>query len=161
MKSLWHETVNLPEFPSLDRDIKTDVLIIGGGIAGILTAHFLQEKGVPYILVEKNRLCGGTTGNTTAKITYQHGLIYSRILKSYGAETARIYLMANRKAFEKFAELCRDTDCDYEKKDNFVYSKTDRQKLEDEMDALEKIGYDAGLVESTPPARPYRRRGLL
>ena len=61
MKSLWNETVCRQDFPSLKSDIKTDVLIIGGGIAGILTAYFLQENGVPYILVEKDRICSGTT----------------------------------------------------------------------------------------------------
>ena len=30
MKSVWQETVQLPEFPQLKNDIRTDVLIIGG-----------------------------------------------------------------------------------------------------------------------------------
>lgn len=76
MKSIWLNESKLPEFPELNKDIKTDVLIIGGGIAGILTAYFLHKNGVKYALVEKGRICSGTTGNTTAKITYQHGLIY-------------------------------------------------------------------------------------
>ena len=73
MTSLWSDTAALPSFPSLEGDITTDVLIIGGGIAGIMTAYFLHQRGIKYILVEKNRICSGTTGNTTAKITFQHG----------------------------------------------------------------------------------------
>lgn len=147
MKSLWNETVSHPDFPTLQSDIKTDVLIIGGGIAGILTAYFLQENGVPYILVEKERICSGTTGNTTAKITFQHGLIYDKILRSSGLEKARIYLRANCAAFEKYAELCKSIDCEYEIKNNYVYSLYDRQKLDDEIRALSKIGYNALLAE--------------
>ena len=79
MRSVWSETVKLPQFPSQNDDIKTDVLIIGGGIAGILTAYFLQQNGVDYVLVEKGRICSGTTQNTTAKITVQHGLVYQKI----------------------------------------------------------------------------------
>ena len=150
MRSLWKATVSLPEFPELVGDVRTDVLIIGGGIAGILTAYLLHEKGVRYVLVEKGRICSGTTGNTTAKITFQHGLIYDKILKSDGTEAARKYLAANRAAFDKYAELCGKTDCDYEIKDNYVYSTDDRRKLEKEVEALEKIGYIADLCENVP-----------
>lgn len=150
MRSLWKATASLPEFPELVGDVRTDVLIIGGGIAGILTAYLLHEKGVRYVLVEKGRICSGTTGNTTAKITFQHGLIYDRILKSDGTEAARKYLEANRAAFDKYAELCGKTDCDYEIKDNYVYSTDDRRKLEKEVEALEKIGYIADLCENVP-----------
>lgn len=143
MKSVWQANTKLPEFPELDRDTKTDVLVIGGGIAGILTAYFLHQNGVKYILVEKNRICSGTTQNTTAKITFQHGLIYHKIFKSSGAEAAHKYLNANKLAFEKYAQMCRNIGCDYETKDNYVYSVNDRKQLENEMNALSRIGYKA------------------
>ncbi len=148
MESIWQKGVQLPSFPKLNGDISTDVLIIGGGITGILTAYFLKQNGVDCVLVEKHRICSGTTGHTTAKITYQHGLIYHKLLKSGGAETARKYLEANHFAFSKYAELCGQIDCDYEIKDNYVYSVSDRKKLEDEMLSLEKIDYKAELRES-------------
>ncbi len=150
MKSLWNETVTRRDFPTLEGDTETEVLIIGGGIAGILTAYFLQENGVPYILVEKDRICGETTGNTTAKITFQHGLIYHKLLKSYGPETAKMYLQANRAAFEKYAELCHDIDCEYEIKNNYVYVTDDRRKLDEELEALSNIGYNAMLASDLP-----------
>ena len=147
MKSVWEETVKLPRFPQLNKDIRTDVLIIGGGIAGILTAYYLHQNGVKYTLVEKGRICSGTTRNTTAKITYQHGLNYQKLLNSGGLEAAQKYLSANRKAFEAYAAICAKIDCDYEVKDNYVYSIHDRKKLKNEMDALRKIGYPAELCE--------------
>lgn len=150
MKSLWIENVHRPDFPTQKGDISTGVLIIGGGIAGILTAYFLQEKGIPYILVEKDRICGKTTQNTTAKITVQHGLIYSKILRSYGAEKAQMYLRANQAAFEEYAKICNKIDCDYEIKDNYVYSTDSRKQLEAEIDALSRIGYSAALCEKLP-----------
>lgn len=150
MTSLWRDTAELPSYPSLNGDIKTDVLIIGGGIAGILTAYFLRRRGVEYVLVEKDRICGGTTGNTTAKITFQHGLIYDKIIKSSGEERARLYLEANKAAFKIFAELCKNIDCDYEIKDNYVYSTDDRRCIEAEIAALDKIGYKADFVKNLP-----------
>ncbi len=150
MRSLWNETVTRPAFPTLESDTETDVLIIGGGIAGILTAYFLQQNDVPYILVEKDRICGGTTGNTTAKITFQHGLCYHKMLRSSGLERADMYLQANRMAFGKYAALCREIDCGYEIKNNYVYATDDRQKLEDEISALSKIGYNAVFAKDLP-----------
>lgn len=148
MKSVWQTNTKLPEFPKLDKDVKTDVLIIGGGVAGILTAYFLHQNRVKYILVEKDKICSGTTQNTTAKITFQHGLIYQKILKSGGIEAAQKYLNANRLAFDKYAEMCRNIECDYVTKNNYVYSASGRKQLESEMDALSKIGYKAELCEN-------------
>ncbi len=148
MKSVWQDTA-LPEFAQLDGDIKTDVLIIGGGIAGILTAYFLHQNGIKYILVEKNRICGENTGNTTAKITVQHGLLYNKLLHSSGESAAKQYYQANAAAFDRYAELCRTIQCEYEIKDNFVYS-LDSQKLEKEMEALQKIGCCAEFCKEIP-----------
>ena len=159
MKSLWQDTVRLPRFEQLTRDIHTDVLIIGGGIAGILTAYLLHQSGVKYVLVEKESICSGTTQNTTAKITFQHGLNYHKILKSGGLEAAQQYLTANKRAFEKYAELCGRINCDYEIKDNYVYSVDDRQKLEEEMDALRRIGYQAELCNK--PNIPIQTVGAV
>lgn len=150
MNSVWEIDSELPKFPALEKDISTDVFIIGGGLAGVLTAYILQEKGIDYTLVEKDRICSGITKNTTAKITYQHGLVYQKLLKSYGLEKAQMYLQANKKAFDKYAWMCRDIDCDYEIKDNYVYSEDNRKKLEDEIRALERINLKAEFCENIP-----------
>lgn len=64
-------------------------------MAGILCAHFLRQAGVDCVLAEADRLCAGATGNTTAKITSQHGLVYDGLLRRFGAEKAGMYLHAN------------------------------------------------------------------
>lgn len=150
MESIWQKNLSLPSFSTLNKDIKTDVLIIGGGIAGILTAYFLHRKGIDCVLVEKNRICSGNTGNTTAKITIQHGLIYDKILQSAGREKAQMYLKANQAALDKYKELCRSIDCDYEEKDNFVYAVDKINKIKNELYALDKIGYKAEFHEKLP-----------
>ena len=80
INSIWPEASNAPKFQALKTDAKTDVLIIGGGIAGILCAYMLKQAGTEYMLVEADRICQGITRNTTAKITAQHGLIYDKLL---------------------------------------------------------------------------------
>ena len=150
MESIWKKTAELPQFPKLEKDIKTDVLIIGGGIAGLLTAHFLTEKGAECIVVEKDRICNKTTANTTAKITLQHGLCYDKIFKSYGYDVTKAYYEANLSALKEYEKLSAKIHCDYEKKDNYVYSLNDRKVLERELKTLEKIGCGADFIEHLP-----------
>ncbi len=145
-KSLW-EDVRLPRFPKLKGDISTDVLIIGGGIAGLLTAYFLQKSGVEYIIAEQNTICSGVTAKTTAKITLQHGFNYQKILSSCGTEIAQGYYLANKKALDTYKEICKDIDCDFEIKDNYVYS-YNAGKIKNELSALSKIGCQADFAEN-------------
>ena len=150
MDSVWTQTAHIPRFEPLTSDLKTDVLIIGGGMAGLLCAYRLSRAGIDYALVEKGDLCGGITKNTTAKITAQHGLIYDRLIRRFGEEKARLYLEANRSALEDFRTLSREYACDFEEQDSFVYSLGDRQKIEKELTALQKLGVDADAPEHLP-----------
>ena len=95
MESIWHKTIQLPQFPQLKGDVSTDVLVIGGGMAGLLCAYQLKKAGVDCVVAERKRIASGITGNTTAKVTCQHGLIYSKLAKKGGLEAAKLYLQAN------------------------------------------------------------------
>lgn len=159
MESVWKTSTEPLEFDALCGDIKTDVLIIGGGICGLLCAHMLKEASVDYILVEADRICNGITKNTTAKLTFQHGLIYDNLIKSLGKEKAMMYLCANRNALYKYFELCEKTDCDFSKKDAYVYSLNNRQKIENEIKAYKALGVDAEFVSST--ALPFDIAGAV
>lgn len=158
-KSVWSDSINLPEFEKLKGDIKTNVLIIGGGMCGILCAYLLKQAGIDYVLVEADRICEGITKNTTAKITSQHGLIYNKLIKSYGKEKAELYLTANEKAIEKYRELAKDIDCDFEEKDAYTYSLKDRQKIIDEVEAVKSLGFPAQFAEETE--LPFEIKGAI
>ena len=83
MKSIWEKDLPRLKFDTLDGNKSTDVLIVGGGIAGILCAYKLKTAGINCILAEATEICGGITKNTTAKITLQHGLIYDKMIKRF------------------------------------------------------------------------------
>lgn len=134
----------------MKRDIKTDVLIIGGGMAGILCAHALAQAGVQYALVEAGRICGGITKNTTAKITSQHGLIYDKLIKRFSVERAKLYLEANQAALDAFRELCKDIDCGFEEKDAYAYSLDDTLCIERELNALYALDFKAEFAQELP-----------
>ena len=90
IKSLWSDTATLPTFPPLSRDEKAEVCIVGGGMAGILCAYFLEQAGVSYILCEADTIGGGTTAGTTAVISAQHDTLYQTLMKNKGYTKARL-----------------------------------------------------------------------
>ncbi len=150
MQSIWSKTSVMPSFEPLRGDRRTQVLIIGGGIGGLLCAYHLQQAGVDCLLVEAKEICSGVTENTTAKITSQHGLCYHRIAKRYGMEAAGLYLEANEQAVAKYRRLCKSIDCGYEERNNYVYTLRDRRDMERELTVLHRLGFSGEFREELP-----------
>lgn len=149
----------MPVFPSLQKDLHTDVLIIGGGMTGILCAYRLAKAGVDYALIEADRICNGVTRNTTAKITSQHGLIYHKLLRMHGSSIARAYYKANEAAIRAYEDLAGSVDCDFERQDNYIYCVDSLKPLEAERAALARLGIPADLVKET--ALPFPVVGAI
>ncbi|MEK4539034.1 FAD-binding oxidoreductase [Peribacillus sp. FSL K6-1552] len=80
----------LSSFSKLETDITTDVLIVGSGITGFISAYLLAKQGVKVTFIEAGEILNGTTGHTTAKITVQHGLVYDQFITDHGEEKARL-----------------------------------------------------------------------
>lgn len=158
-KSVWTDSIEIPQFESLNGDRKTDVLIIGGGLCGLLCAYFLQRAGIDYILVEGDRIAKGITKNTTAKITFLHGLVYSNIINSIGKEKAQMYLNANKAALQEYEKMCGSMDCDFEKKSAYTYSMKNRQKIENEVHALHRLGINAEFTDDLE--LPFKTAGAV
>ncbi len=150
MASLWKRSADFPRFDSLNGEKTADVVIIGGGICGLSTAYFLKQSGVNCVVLEANKIASGTTMNTTAKITSQHGLIFADMVKRFGEEKTLMYLKANENAINKYRELSEKYPCDFEIKPSFVYSRSDRAKLEREVSALNKIGFKSRFANDLP-----------
>ena len=150
MHSIWEKNHVPGGFPALDKNIRTDVLIIGGGMCGLLCAYLLHHAGIDYQLVEAETLCTGITKNTTAKITLQHGLIYDKLIRKFGPEKAEQYLLANSSALKKYASLCQSIDCGFEYKDSYVYSLDNRQKIAQEVAAYQQLGVPAEFCSTLP-----------
>lgn len=148
--SLWTKTQTLPEFPTLEGDLKTDVLIIGGGICGLLCAYFLKQRGVDCVVVEANRIAGGVTENTTGKVTALHGLIYSDLAKNKSFEVAQKYYHANSQALASFEKIAKHAGCDWQTLPAYTYSLKNREKIEKEYDILKQLNAKALLQYQSP-----------
>ncbi len=146
MESIWSKTWSRKKSPALNGEIQADVAVIGGGMAGILTAWYLKQSGVQVVVLEADRIGGGQTKNTTAKITAQHGLFCSRLIETKGEEVARNYVQANQTAVEAYKRMIReeDIDCDFRESDAYVYSQ-DEDKIRKEVEAAKILGIHASI----------------
>lgn len=148
--SLWQDTCKPIHFPRLESDIKTDVLIIGGGMAGVLCAHFLQQNNVNYMLCEAKSIGSGTTARTTAVLSAQHDILYNNIIKKNNEDYAKLYLEANLKAISDYKKIANEISCDFEICPSYQYSDTNDKQLKAEHTALKQIGFDTKLKNTVP-----------
>lgn len=147
MKSLWSETIELPKRQTLESDLRAQNVVIGAGIAGVLIAYLLQEKGQEVIVLEAKEIASGQTKNTTAKITSQHGLIYHDLIKNTGMERAMGYARANEKAIQLYKEIITKEGiaCHFEEHPSFLYSQKEDgvERLKKEAKAAKSLGIEA------------------
>ena len=143
MNSYWNEAEKERKYPKLVQDISADVAIIGGGLTGIQTAYLLANRGLKVALLEKDKLCSGTSGGSTGKITSQHGLFYEYLVNSKGVEFAKRYLEANEEAINNIENIVtkENIECDFERESAYVFtqSEDDVQKLIKEQSTVEQI----------------------
>ena len=161
MESIWQKTSQPVSKPTLTGDISTEIAIIGGGLTGILTAHYLTGAGREVTVLEARRVGSGQTGHTTAKITAQHGLCYAQLLKQHGEETARAYAAANLQAVTLYRQLVDSLSipCDFEEAPSFLYTCRDAGALTAEAEAYRVLGLDGGLTTET--GLPFPVAGAL
>lgn len=153
MESLWIKTQKeiLENSKKLEGKEECDVCIIGGGITGITTAYYLSKAGKNVIILEKDKVAYKTTGNTTAKITSQHGLFYKYLIDNFGKEYASTYYNANQEAIENIAKIIKEENikCDFERQDAYVFTRNQEEikKIKDEVQAVKEIKGKAEFVE--------------
>ena len=155
MESIWSKSCQLPPRPRLERDIRTEIAVIGAGMVGLLCAHTLAQAGHQVVVLEAGRMASGQTRNTTAKITSQHGLIYQELEDSLGFEAAAAYGAANQAAIREYRRLTEtlEIDCDFEPCSAYVYG-ADVNVLAREAEAAKRLGLPAELVREPKTPLP-------
>lgn len=150
MESIWSKTESLPERSPLPGNMTVDTAVIGGGLAGVLTAYQLQRRGREAVVLEAKGVGSGQTKNTTAKITSQHGLIYHRLLQAFGEKKARQYVAANEEAIGEYEQVIQglNIDCGFQRLPACLYSREQKEKLIREEQAARKLGIRAELCDT-------------
>lgn len=156
MNSFWLDSIeNSTNFNKLEKDISTDVCIVGAGIFGLTCGYYLTKQGYNVVILEKEPdIASKTTGHTTAKITSQHNLIYKYLIDSLGVSMAQKYLYANQDAIENIAKIIEEEkiDCDFKRQDSYVYTNNldELEKIKLENEAVNSLGFKSEFVTSAP-----------
>lgn len=160
MESVWTEEVKIRRREPLPGDMEIPVVVIGAGLAGILTVYYLKQAGIRAIVLEADRIGSGQTKNTTAKITSQHNLIYGQIIRMFGSRMAEHYASANESAIREYEKLISEKgiDCDFVRCPAYLYSRTETQLLKQEADAAGTLGIAATF--ETECELPFRVAGV-
>ncbi|NLK68839.1 MAG: FAD-dependent oxidoreductase [Clostridiaceae bacterium] len=153
-QSYWLASTHATDYPELSEDIRVDVAIVGGGMAGILCAYLLQQDNIDIAVIDAGKIMNGTTSHTTAKITSQHSLIYDKIKNKMGFELAKQYADANEHAILQIKDIIdkHQIDCDYTPQSAFAYTQDDKnvEKIENEVKAASELGIKASFIEEIP-----------
>ncbi len=161
--SYWIATSDVPERPPLSGDTQVDVVVVGGGITGLTAAVLAARGGARVMVLEARRLAMGTTGNTTAKVTTLHGLVYSELEQRLGLEVARAYADLNRLGLERVRALAGELaiDCDFAEMDAVTYTEQPerRREIEREVEIATSLGFPASYTEAV--SLPYPVAGAV
>lgn len=150
MGTIWENT-DISESEELLGEISTECVVLGGGLAGIMTAYELQSRGCEVVVLEADRILSGATKGTTAKLTAQHGLIYGKLMEKHSPLFARLYHDSNTEGIDKVETLVHreNIDCEFERVDSYYYETLDAEPLLEEKEALDKLGIEAEFSEKT------------
>jgi glycine/D-amino acid oxidase-like deaminating enzyme len=142
--SIWMATANTPSQSRLRENIRTDICIVGAGIAGLTTAYLLGREGRSVVVLDDGPIGGGMTGRTTAHLTNAFDDRYVEMERMHGAEASRLIAESHTAAIEKIAEIVakEKIDCDFEWVDGFLFavSPDEVELLNDELAASHRAG---------------------
>lgn len=153
-KSIWLDNVYNERLTKLDRDINCDILIIGGGMAGLSTAYHLMDSKLNVVLIEKD-ICGmGATLKNTGKLTWMQDLIYGRLTNNYNCEVAKLYYDSQIEAINLVKNIIdkNKIKCHLEKSQSYVfsYSGNDYSNFSDEIKFYKKYNIKYRLLDKLP-----------
>ena len=151
---VWIDAVKPLKYETLNKDVDTQVLIVGGGISGLTTAYCLAREGKKVVLLEDGFLGSGETGRTTAHLTCALDDRYYELEKIFGEDGARLAAQSHSAAIDwiekTVAEL--NIDCNFKRLDGFLFlhSSDKKENLEKEFDATKKVGLNTEWLPRVP-----------
>jgi glycine/D-amino acid oxidase-like deaminating enzyme len=147
MKTTWQANWNPSKiYPTLAGDMKADVVIIGGGLAGITTAYLLSKAGKKVVVLEKKFLAESVTAYTTAFISWQTDTAFHDLKRIFGSDRAELICKAGEKAIDQIEKIINEEaiDCEFARCPQYelAANKNDLKNIAKEAEALNLSGFN-------------------
>ncbi|MGE5456629.1 MAG: FAD-dependent oxidoreductase [Ignavibacteriales bacterium] len=128
MESIWMRDYINKNLPTVDKNIDTPVLIIGGGIAGLMCAYNFMKNGIKFVLVDSKKLASGVSAFTTAQVSVAHDSMYEEIKKKHDKDTAISYLNSQIEGLDIINEIIESEriKCDYREESTILCASEDK-----------------------------------
>ena len=153
-RSIWKKNVKNNGMSSLKSNIECDILIIGGGIAGLSTAYFLKDSNKDIVLIDKDKCASGASSKNTGKLTFMQELVYNKLEKNYSSDVADLYLQSQKEAISLAVNIINENniECNLSKQDAYVFidKESDIDKIQKEMDFYNRNNVKCELVNKIP-----------
>jgi gamma-glutamylputrescine oxidase len=137
-------------FPSLQRDTRKDVLVVGGGMAGISSALRLKRAGFDVALIERDEIGGPATGASSGVLYYGSGTNLVPATGLFGEENARKLWKETAGVIDEIVKTAKDgaIDCGIRSCGSIMVAKNDSEvaEIEAEFIALKKLGLPGRLL---------------
>lgn len=147
-------------YPSLQRDISTDILVVGGGITGSLIAHRCIAEGYKTTLVDRREIANGSTSASTSMLQYEIDVPLYKLIAQIGEKGAFLSYKACSDAIDMLGEVVKKvkSDCGFKKKDSLYFAayKKDVAWLKEEFETRKKYGFPVKWLEADEIEEKYR-----
>jgi len=131
-------------YPRLDKDIHTDVLIVGGGISGALAAYYLTAAGIPSVVTDARTIGLGSTCASTSLLQYEIDVPLCRLSEKIGEKNAAAAYSLCYRSIDVMEEICRKIKSPhFDRKESLYLAsyKRDQQLIEQEYNARKALGF--------------------
>lgn len=160
----WQDEQKKISYKSLKQDLETEVCIIGGGLAGILTSYLLSKEGKSVVLIEKKKtLASDTTLYTTAFITQSIDTDLVDQVEIFGKKDAKLIWESHGLGIDLIERIveAEKINCYFKRCSNFVYASREKdiEALKEEQEIYEELGIQTRLSELND--LPFRNFGYL
>src|SRR5689334_14412682 len=154
----WADSASIPIFKGVDHDIDVDVIVVGAGMTGLMTAYRLVNAGRSVAVIERGRCADVDTGHTSAHLTMVTDARLTELARAFGNDHAQAVWDAGLAAIAEIESITRDQqlDCEFERADGYLHSPDGKQSQQDtdgfrqEAQLAEELGFDASFVDDVP-----------